>query len=98
MVVIIILNVNFLFIINLLIYLFVFIFPIILYLKLVNRVNPLEYLKLTSNIKQGLVKGFIISIVFISLLIIKRIMLGGVNINLNIGILWISGITVGILE
>lgn len=89
---------NMLFIINLSIYLLVFIFPVILYLKFIDKVSPLEFLKLTKNIKQSFKKGFIISIVFILSLILKKVTLGFNTINFNIGILWISGLTVGILE
>jgi len=89
---------NMLFIINLLIYLLVFIFPVIFYLKFIDKVAPLEFLKLTKNIKQSFIKGLIISILFILSLILKKIILGFNTINFNIGILWFSGLTVGILE
>lgn len=91
-------NEKFLFIVNLFIYIFIFIFPVIFYLRFIDKVNPLAFLKLNTNIKKGFGKGLIISILFIGLLIIKRILLGWGNINFNIGILWLSGLTVGILE
>jgi len=87
------------FFIILLIYILLFITPVMLYLKLKDRVNPLEFLKLSNNIKEGILKGSFISILFIIALLIKRIILGGGGaINFNIGILWISGSLVGIFE
>lgn len=82
------------FIIILMIYLLFFITPVILYLKLKDNVNPIEFLKLNNSIKEGI----FISILFVIVLIMKRIILGGGPINLNIGILWISGSLVGIFE
>jgi hypothetical protein len=63
-------------------------------------VNILEFLKLKKNVKKGFIKGVTISILFVIALVIKRIILGlgWTNIDFNIGILWISGLTVGILE
>ncbi|MBX4265663.1 CPBP family intramembrane metalloprotease (plasmid) [Clostridium estertheticum] len=76
------------------IYLLFFITPVILYLKLKDKVNPIEFLKLNNNIKDGL----FISILFVIVLIVKRFIVGGEPINLNIGILWVSGSLVGIFE
>lgn len=86
------------FFIILTIYLLFFITPVILYLKLKDKVNPLEFLKLNNNIKEGILKGLYINILFIIVLIIKRLIFGGTPINLNIGILWLSGSLVGIFE
>jgi membrane protease YdiL (CAAX protease family) len=80
------------------IYVLFFITPVILYLKLKDRVNPLEFLKLNNNIKEGLLKALLINILFITVLIIKKILLGGSPLNFNIGILWVSGSLVGIFE
>ncbi|MDP4177187.1 MAG: CPBP family intramembrane metalloprotease [Bacillota bacterium] len=94
-----IVNQKILFVSGLLIYLFIFVLPTILYLKLRDKVNPLEFLKLNQNIKSGILKGLSISILFLILLIIKKSVLYGFkSINFNIGILWISGLTVGIFE
>lgn len=87
-----------LFMTDLSLYLFIFIIPIILYLKLRDKVNPFEYLKLKDNLFKGILTGFFISTIFIISLIIKNIIVQDRPINLNIGILWISGLLVGILE
>ncbi|MBW9154627.1 CPBP family intramembrane metalloprotease (plasmid) [Clostridium estertheticum] len=86
------------FIISLLIYIFIFIIPTVLYLKLKDKLNPFQFLKLNKNVKKSFTKGFTISILFIVGLIIKNFFLGWVTINLNIGILWINGLIVGMLE
>lgn len=83
---------------SLIVYLLVFIVPIILFLRLKDRVNPLTFLKLNNNIKNGLLKGFSISILFIVLLFVKNIVFGWNYINIHIGILWFTGAMVGILE
>ncbi len=87
-----------LFIFTLLFYLFIFILPVVLYIKLKDKTDPLDYLKLKNNPLKGILTGFLISIIFISLLIIKNILIGWKHINLNIGIFWVSGLSVGILE
>ena len=69
-----------------------------MYLKLRDKVNPLEYLKLKDNLLKGILTGFFISTIFIISLIIKNTIIQDRSINLNIGILWISGLLVGILE
>lgn len=79
-------------------YLFLFIIPIILYLKLKDKVDPLKYLKLKGNLLKGVSTGFLISTLFIIPLIIKNMVMQTRTINLNIGVLWISGLLVGILE
>lgn len=91
-------NELFLFLTNLFIYIFVLILPVMLYLKFIDKVNPLEYLKLNRNIKKSFIKGFIISFLYLSILIIKRMILGWQIINFNIGVFWINGLLVGILE
>ena len=86
------------YIIILMIYLLLFITPVMLYLKLKNKVNPLEFLKLNTNAKETILKGFVINILFIIALVMKKIIFGGNQINLNIGLLWASGLLVGVLE
>lgn len=85
-------------IISLLIYFFIFILPVISYIKFKDMVNPLDFFKLNKNIRKGVMKGFSISILFILFLIIKKIIFGWENINLNIGLLWFTNLAVGILE
>lgn len=87
-----------LFILQLLFYILIFILPVILYIKYIDKVAPLEFLKLKQNPWKGLLKGIFISTLFISLLIIKKIVLGWGNLNFNIGLLWLSALTVGFLE
>jgi uncharacterized protein len=93
-----IINEKIFFIESLLIYILVFILPVTLYLKLKDKVNPLEFLKLNKNIFNNILKGFLFSIIFILVLCVKRFLLGWTNINFNIGILWVSGSLVGIAE
>ena len=83
---------------GLLLYLLIFIIPVILYLKLRDKVNPLEYLKLKHNALRGIFTGLSISTIFIILLIVKNTLIKDKSINLDIGILWISGLLVGMLE
>lgn len=60
--------------------------------------KPFEFLKLEKNIGNGILKGFIISFIFVIILIIKRALFGWSVLNLNLGILWVSGLLVGVLE
>lgn len=84
---------------GLLIYILIFVLPAIIYLKLNDKVNPLEFLKLNKNVKKGVLTGLLLSVLFLLTLIIKKSVLGQwTTINFNIGILWISGLTVGIFE
>ncbi|BCZ47854.1 hypothetical protein psyc5s11_39210 [Clostridium gelidum] len=82
----------------LLINLFVLVIPVILYLKLKDKVNPLVYLKIIGNSKQGILIAIIVSSLFIILLITKNAITRFNSIHLNLGILWISGLLVGFLE
>lgn len=86
------------FILSLLIYLLLLIIPVMLLLKLKDKVKPLDFLKLTVNVWKGVINGVVIGILFVVVLLIKKAILGGGKINLNIGILWVSGFLVGILE
>lgn len=79
-------------------YLLIFIIPIFLYLKLHDKVNPLIYLKIIGNSKKGILIGIINCSIYIILLIAKKSIYGFDSINLNIGLLWISGLLVGLLE
>jgi uncharacterized protein len=87
-----------LFEISLLIYLFVSIIPVVLYLKFHDKVRPIEFLKINNDIKKNILKGLLISTAFIIVLIIKNIIFGWKVINFNIGLLWISGLLVGLFE
>jgi membrane protease YdiL (CAAX protease family) len=49
--------------INITIRLLVWVLPVFLYLRLIDRVDPVEYLKLKENWKQGVIFGVILSII-----------------------------------
>lgn len=85
-------------IIGVLAYLILFIIPIFFYLKFKNKVNPLIYLKLLGNSKQGILIGIIISSIFIILLFYKNGNNTFILNKLDIGTLWISGLLVGFFE
>lgn len=88
-----------LFVLGLLIYVFIFILPVFIYLKLNDKMDPLEFLKLNKKVRSGILTGLLLSVLFLLTLILKRILLGQwISINYNIGILWICGLTVGIFE
>lgn len=87
-----------LFIYSFLLYIFIFILPITFYIKCKEKVSVLTYLKLKNNPLKQCFNGFLISLLFIILLIIKNMALGWKPLNFNLGILWISGLMVGILE
>lgn len=88
-----------LFALGLIVYIFIFILPVFIYLKLNDKIDPLEFLKLNRNVRSGIVTGLLLSFLFLFTLLLKRIVLGQwISINFNIGILWISGLTVGIFE
>ena len=80
------------------IYLLLLVIPVILYLKLKDKVNPLVYLKIRGNSKQGVLIAIIVSSTFIILLIAKNAITRFNSFHLNLGILWISALLVGILE
>lgn len=86
------------FIWSLFVYLFLLVIPVILYLKLKDKVNPLVYLKIRGNSKQGILIGIIVSSTFIILLIVKNAITSFNSFHLDLGILWISALLVGILE
>ncbi len=85
-------------VIGVLVYLILFIIPIFSYLKFKSRVNPLIYLKLLGNFKQGILIGIIISSIFIILLFYKNENNTFILNKLDIGILWVSGLLVGFFE
>ena len=86
------------FICSFFIYLFVYIIPVILYLKLKDKVNPLVYLKIKGNSKQGILIAIMVSSIFIVLLITKNAIAGFPKFNLNLGMLWLSALLVGFFE
>lgn len=86
------------FIWSMLVYLFLYIIPVILYLKLKDKVNPLVYLKIIGNSKQGILIAIMVSSIFIILLITKNSIVGFTKFNLNLGLLWVSALLVGFFE
>jgi membrane protease YdiL (CAAX protease family) len=86
------------FTLNLLLYILIVICPIILWLKLKDKANPLIYLKIIGNSKKGILIGTIISSIYIILLFTKNANNGLDSINFNLGLLWISVLLVGFLE
>jgi len=78
--------------------LFLFVIPVILYLKLKDKVNPLVYLKIKGNSKQGIKVAVIVSSIFIILLIVKNAITGFNSFHLNLGVLWVNGLLVGFFE
>lgn len=85
-------------ILGLLLYVLLFNLPVFIYLIKVEKINPLKYLKLTENPLRGILVGIIVSSLLILLLLTKNIVKGTLNVNFNIGILWVTGIMVGFLE
>lgn len=53
-------------------YIFVFIIPVILYLKIIDKVHPLNYLKLDSNFLRGILIGLLIGLGIFVFLLIKN--------------------------
>lgn len=59
-------------------YLLVFIIPVILYLKRIDKVNPLSYLKLDANLRKGILIGLVVGVgIFIFLLIKNELKIVG---------------------
>lgn len=85
-------------IIGSLIYLIVFILPIYLYIKFKEKMDPLAVLKLKNNPMKNILKGILICLVYISLLVLKNILMGWKPISANIGVMWISVVLVGVFE
>jgi membrane protease YdiL (CAAX protease family) len=50
-------------VVNVTIRLLVWVLPVFLYLKFIDRVNPIEYLKLRQNWKRGVVIGLVLSLI-----------------------------------
>lgn len=78
--------------------LILFVIPVFVYLRLKDKVNPLVYLKVVGNSKNGIAIGSGVSAIFIILLLIKNSMTQANHINLDLGILWISTLIVGFIE
>lgn len=85
------------FIIEIIFYLF-FNLPVYFYIKYKNKINPLSYLKLNNHPFKGILIGFLLSLLYVILLILKNYLEAWSPLNFNIGILWISGLLVGFLE
>jgi len=85
-------------IIGALIYLLIFILPVFLYIKFKEKIDPLEALKLRNNPFKNILKGILISLIYISLLVLKNMLTGWKPINMNIGVMWVSVALVGIFE
>lgn len=83
---------------ELLVNIIIYIIPIIMYLKLNEKVEVLAYLKLKGNAVKGILMGILVSFIFIILLLAKNSIIGFGKINFNLGMFWISGLLVGFLE
>lgn len=86
------------FIVRLLLYLIIFIVPILINLKYREKVSIPEFLMLKGNSKKGIQIGIIVSFIYVFLLIIKGSINDFENVNLHIGIMWLSAIIVGLIE
>lgn len=78
--------------------LILFVIPVVVYLKVKDKVNPLSYLKIVGNSKKGIAIGSGVSAAFIILLVAKNSMTQARQINLDLGMLWISTLLVGFIE
>lgn len=83
---------------TLIFYVFLFMLPVLLYLKLKSKVNPLTYLKLNNRPFRGILIGIFLSVTYLIVLYIRNYILGGKTLNWNIGVLWLSILTVGFFE
>ncbi|MGE5627769.1 MAG: lysostaphin resistance A-like protein [Solirubrobacterales bacterium] len=79
-------------------YIVIFILPISFYLRLKDKINPLNYLKLNNRPLKEIAIGLLLSLLYIILLIIRNYIYGWKTINFNIGLLWINVLLIGILE
>ena len=81
--------------------LFTWVIPIFLFIIFVLKKNPLEYLKLSTNIKKGIFWGIIISIVHIFLYCSLRYLWNHTltaNFDLSLKRYWDEILTVGLVE
>ncbi|WP_212903322.1 CPBP family intramembrane glutamic endopeptidase [Clostridium polyendosporum] len=53
-------------------YIFIFIIPVMLYLKILDKVNPFTYLKLNHNILSGIFKGIFIGVLIFIFVLLKN--------------------------
>jgi len=80
--------------------LLVWIVPVFLYLKFYDKIDPLSYLKLKNNIKQGLIGALGLSLFFISYSGLRAYLIGNFKLDISLSInTWINGIVfVGLTE
>lgn len=83
---------------SLLLFVIVILVPIFLYIKKKKSKDAFQYLKLKGNWQRGILVGSIVSIFYIGLLILKGKVNNTLNVNFNIGIRWLYGLSVGLLE
>lgn len=76
----------------------IWIIPVFIYLKYIDSVNSLEYLKLKCNLKKGVKWGLLFGIAFIVIKLIQYYMMRK-TINFHMDVYyWIGGILVGFFE
>lgn len=76
----------------------IWIIPVFIYLKCVDSVKILDYLKLKSNTKIGVRWGILLGIAFIAIELIKY-KVTGTKVNFHMDVYyWIGGILVGFFE
>ncbi|PRX16938.1 hypothetical protein BX659_1583 [Orenia metallireducens] len=80
--------------------LFIWIVPVFLYLKFHDKIDPLSYLKLKYNIKQGLIGALGLSLIFITYNGLRAYLIGNLKLDVSLSInTWINGIVfVGLTE
>ncbi len=86
------------FICSLILYSFFILMPIYFFIRKKINSNVFNYLKLKKNWDKGILIGGFVSFVYVGLFIFKGIITNNLNINLNIGIRWLYGLSVGFLE
>ena len=88
----------FIFIISLAIYIVFILMPIYFFIRKKKSRDVFRYLKLKENWQKGILIGSLISIIYIGLYILKSRVTNDFDINLNIGVMWLYGFSVGFLE
>jgi membrane protease YdiL (CAAX protease family) len=76
----------------------IWIIPVFIYLRYVDSVNSLEYLKFKCNLKKGIKWGVLLGIAFIAIELIKY-NVTGTKVNFHMDVYyWIAGVLVGFFE